>query len=495
MDDRRAARRTDAGQQPAAVGLEHQCRAHARAWPFARLDAIGHRFALGVTRLEGEVGELVVQQVAARQPGAAVVEQARAEGLFDGGGHRQRVAVGVDDADVAGAVLRLLGLRREGQRQRPRVARFGGAHAGRADQAGTLLQVARGQQRIPVAARRRGEVRVGQVLRAVGIGQARRLGVAVQEVGGRQALLERCQRPQLLQQAEDLHLGHVSRGGRREAADSVTLLPQGTDGVALARLIAIQVAERQPPRIARVSIHLLHQRLGVFALIESGAAVFGDLAQQRGEGGIAQPMADWPGVAVGLVIEGRGLWIVTQGRVVLQQAMQARAHRETVVGEADGGLEQRFPGQLAVLPVRLFEHLHRAGHAYRTAADHCLLEIHRRAVRLQEQCFVGGGRSRLAAVQGDHALTVPVQQKGAATDPAGLRLDQGQHHLHGHGGIQRAAARLEDFITGLGRQRVGRRHGEALGGPAGFSGIAGSGFGKSGYRHFRFGTLAGRHAQ
>ncbi len=242
-------------------------------------------------------------------------------------------------------------------------------------------------------------------------------------------------------------------------------------------------------------IHLLHQRLGVFALIESGAAVFGDLAQQRGEGRIAQPMADWPGVAVGLVIEARGLWIITQRRVLLQQAVQARAHRESVVGEADGGLEQRFPGQLAVLPVRLFEHLHRAGHAYRTAADHCLLEIHRRAVRLQEQCFVGGGRSRLAAVQGDHALTVPVQQKGAATDPAGLRFDQGQHHLYGHGGIQRAAARLEDFITGLGRQRVGRRHGEALGGPAGFSGIAGSGFGKSGYRHFRFGTLAGRHAQ
>jgi hypothetical protein len=60
-----------------------------------------------------------------------------------------------------------------------------------------------------------------------------------------------------------------------------------------------------------------------------------------------------------------------------------------------------------------------------------------------------------------------MQDEGAATDAAGLRLDQREHHLHRHRGIDGRAAGGEHLVAGLGGQRVGRSDREALGAPAG----------------------------
>jgi hypothetical protein len=126
--------RTRHQHQLPAAAVEHQRRAHARAWPLAGLHAVGHRPALGVVRLERKVGELVVEQKAAGQAAAAIGQQPGAEGGLDRGRHRHRVAVGVDDADVAGACSTSAACGAQRQGGAVGHAGRGRAHAARADQ-------------------------------------------------------------------------------------------------------------------------------------------------------------------------------------------------------------------------------------------------------------------------------------------------------------------------------------------------------------------------
>ena len=53
--------------------------------------------------------------------------------------------------------------------------------------------------------------------------------------------------------------------------------------------------------------------------------------------------------------------------------------------------------------------------------------------------------------------------EGAAANAARLRLDQAQHHLHGHGRVGCRAAGAQHIAAGLGGQRVGRDHHVLLG--------------------------------
>ena len=123
------------------------------------------------------------------------------------------------------------------------------------------------------------------------------------------------------------------------------------------------------------------------------------------------------------------------------------------------GETDEFVGQL--------QHAHGAGHPHRETAGGGLHEGHRLALLVEEELAVDGGRRGLAAVIGGHLVTVVVHQKGAAADPAGLGLHQGQHHLHGHRGVDGAAAGPQHLVAGVGGQRVGGGHREALRGPAG----------------------------
>ena len=121
-----------------------------------------------------------------------------------------------------------------------------------------------------------------------------------------------------------------------------------------------------------------------------------------------------------------------------------------------------------MLLVGQFQHANGAGHTNRLATHHSLHEGHGLAIGLDEQVLRGGSRRGFAAVIGLHHRTVGMQQEGTATDAAGLRLDQGEHHLHRHGSIDCAAAGFEHLVTGIGGQRVGRRYRKTPGGPARF---------------------------
>ena len=112
-----------------------------------------------------------------------VDHQARSKNRLNGGGHGQCIALAVDDADVAGAVLFLLG--HGGVRQ---CARLGLAwlryfHAGLANQRAALLEVIGPEQIAPVTPGGLDKVRVGHVLAAVGKSQSGGLGEVVQPIG------------------------------------------------------------------------------------------------------------------------------------------------------------------------------------------------------------------------------------------------------------------------------------------------------------------------
>ena len=95
----------------------------------------------------------------------------------------------------------------------------------------------------------------------------------------------------------------------------------------------------------------------------------------------------------------------------------------------------------------------------------------------------GGGGCGFAAVIGHHLLVggVVIHHEGAASDGAGLRLDQAQHGLHRHGSVHRRATGLEHIAPGLGGQRgVGHHH--VVAGLLGLvaQAVARGGFGRSG---------------
>jgi hypothetical protein len=98
-DDPRPARAADAADD--AIAVEHQHRRHRRQRPLAGadqvLDALAQAVHVGDVGREREVVDLVVEDDAARR------DQLGAVVAVDGGGERDRVAVAIDHAQVAGA--------------------------------------------------------------------------------------------------------------------------------------------------------------------------------------------------------------------------------------------------------------------------------------------------------------------------------------------------------------------------------------------------------
>ncbi len=147
-------------------------------------------------------------------------------------------------------------------------------------------------------------------------------------------------------------------------------------------------------------------------------------------------------------------------RVGRDQAVQARRHGESFLGEADGRLEEPLPRQASVLRVRELQHAQHAGHADRAAGGDGFADAHRRAVGAQETVRARCRRRGFASVVGRDLLLrlIPVQQEGAAPDAGGLRFDQVEHHLHGDRRIQGAAARAQDLDARSRGMGIGRRH-------------------------------------
>ena len=102
--------------------------------------------------------------------------------------------------------------------------------------------------------------------------------------------------------------------------------------------------------------------------------------------------------------------------------------------------------------------------------------------RVEKQPFIGRRRRRLAAVPGLDGLAIPEHHEGAATDAAGLRLDQPQHHLRRDRRIERRAAGAQHLHPCFGCERVGRDDGLAIELPARLDAGRGGEFGLAGSR-------------
>ena len=222
-----------------------------------------------------------------------------------------------------------------------------------------------------------------------------------------------------------------------------------------------------------MAAHPAHDVVGHRPGVQRGAAFGGDAVQHGCQRRVAQQRAHRVRAAVGTVEVGAGLRVAAQRLLVGQLLVQPGADCEAALGQADGRLQQLCPGQAAMGAVRGLQQPHGAGHADRAAAHHRLLERHGLAVGTDEQALVGRCGRRLAAIPGLHAPAVPVQQKGTTANAAALRLDQGQHHLHRHRRIHRAAAGPQHLQPGRGGQWVGGCHAEAAEGPAGLVGEQG----------------------
>jgi len=137
--------------------------------------------------------------------------------------------------------------------------------------------------------------------------------------------------------------------------------------------------------------------------------------------------------------------------------MEPWRNRKALLRQLDRRPEQLRPRQAPMLAMHPLEHAHRPRHADGEAANHRLLELHGRAVRVQEH--VGsrcGGRGLAPIVGGERlALAVEGEQEPAATDAGGLGFHERQYHLHGDRRVDRIAALVQDIEADLRRQRIG----------------------------------------
>ena len=400
---------------------------------------------------------------------------AAAELVFDGGRHGQCIAIGIHNADVAGAVLDLLWHGAMADLYFARDAGLCHLHALLANQARTLLQVAVIQQVQPVAARGSHKVRVGYVQRTVCKGQACGFGVVVQPVGCGQAVCAQrhAGRRRVAQNAEDLPHRNRSGAGWWKAADAVAAhgqlalrCPVMAQGFTLFGLVAGQILQGQHARVGGVAAYLVHNGLGYCTFVQGLAAITGNGSQHLGVGGVLQHRAYGQRLPIAAVEVGARSRVLRQIFFLEQQAVQAGAELEALLRELDGWLEQRGPWQFAVLLVRKLQHAYCAGCAYRAAANHSVMKGHGFAVRLEKQAVCCGCRCGFTTVISLHLVACCMQQKGTATNAAGLGLHQAKHHLHGNGCVNGTATSLENLIARISSQRIGRCHGKFFCSPA-----------------------------
>ena len=243
------------------------------------------------------------------------------------------------------------------------------------------------------------------------------------------------------------------------------------DGAVLA-----QVIQAHQSRVVGVVLYFLHHGLCDRALVKRIRPAIGDALQHLDQTRVLQAVTDRPGLAIGLVKIGPRLGVLLQIGGTAQQLMQPVPHRKPVLGQGDGGFEQTRPRQAAVVAVGQFEHAQHAGHTHRQTADGRRSHVHGAAFA-HEQVFGGGRWGGFAPVVGPHALAVVVEQKSPATDATRLWLNQGEHHLHGDGCVQRRPALAQDVQARLAGQGVGGAHPLACKANAALAVQAGGGFG------------------
>ncbi len=217
---------------------------------------------------------------------------AAAECRFDAAGHGDRVARGVDDRQVGGAgrFHRRIRAERPGRaggcsRQCPEHAFFG-FHQQRA-----IAQVTRIDQ---TGRRNLYEIRVADVVVAVGIGEASRLREQVHRPARIRPYLRHVE---ALERAEDGQHGDAARTGRRHAADAMGAVA-AADRFPRQRAIGREVLLRHVAR-PRHGGHRGDDVARDVAEVESVGSFVGDAAKHRGEFRVLQPVPHRQRAAVG----------------------------------------------------------------------------------------------------------------------------------------------------------------------------------------------------
>ena len=244
--------------------------------------------------------------------------------------------------------------------------------------------------------------------------------------------------------------------GRGRHGDDLILAVAATHGLALHRLVALQVGGRDQPPVCLAVSH---------DLFPDGAAVEGIGPLQRNEleraGQILlhQAVAGLEGRAVPPEDGAGGGPPAHRVGLGLQRAGQRRADRIAFLGQLDGGghyLGQREP---APFLLGMGQAGHGAGHA------HCGMGVERLAVDdvalgVLEGGAGGRGGRGLAEVQ-RHVLAgagVMHHHETAAPDVAGVGQHHGQREAHRHGGVNGIAPGLQDVDTHLAGQRLFTGH-------------------------------------
>ena len=127
-------------------------------------------------------------------------------------------------------------------------------------------------------------------------------------------------------------------------------------------------------------------------------------------------MAYLPGCAALIQKIRGGVRITRQQRLGCQQLRQSGTDLKTDFGQFNCRCEQRRPGQLAVAPVRQFEHAHNAGYANRAAAGDGVEKTERLAVAAVKKMLVDRGRCGFATIKRFNGSAVEMQQEGSAAD-------------------------------------------------------------------------------
>ena len=327
--------------------------------------------AAGIRRVERKVGQLVVEQKAARE-----VERAHAG--FNRRGHHHHVAKLVHDAHVRGAVA--FSHAAAPRWRRCKHTRLRGAHAlGGGDQRRAGLEVILVEHRVDTRAGQGDKVRVGDVPIAVGIGQA--LGFAHQMHGlnGGLATLDvdasggHGGEVKVIQNAQRLCHGNATGGRWPHAADHGAAVV-ATHGRSANRPVAGQVAhlgqaggdDYRGGDAASADFDLVHNALRNRPGVEGVRAALRDAVQRGRVVGVFDDRAQGLGRQVFVQEVSPGIRVAQQ--VIARAAdggRHAPADAKAVTRQFYGGLKQFAPRLAAMVLMRQLQHANCTGRANR----------------------------------------------------------------------------------------------------------------------------------
>ena len=261
-----------------------------------------------------------------------------------------------------------------------------------------------------------------------------------------------------LDQLQRLRHRRAARRRRTHAADLVSAIA-GAQRRALLHLIVLEIVERHAAGSDRGRRYCIDDGLRDRPFVKGVSATRGDGPQRRGELRILEPVTDGErAAAIGEEVAPRRRHEARRA-IETQQKVQALRYLEAVVGDADRRLEQLRPRQLAVLLVHVLQQPHEARDADAEPRQNSVVEGHRLAV--DEKAVGARRRRRRFAAVVDLQLglcLVPIENEGAATEPARLRLDEVEHELRGDRRVDGRAAGAQHLAAGFGGEGVGGRH-------------------------------------